>query len=133
MSNQNGAEPQTPPDELPIALAQDPESRSRGPLYDARRSVLQGVYSTKEAAADQLIVAAERIRAEGVRSGDDDVLHQTQQMARTLERAADYLHSHTLDQMSDDATLLVQSKPWQAVVIAFLVGIIFGRSFRRGA
>ena len=42
MSDQNGAEPQTPPDELPIALAQDPESRSRGPLYDARRSVLQG-------------------------------------------------------------------------------------------
>ncbi|MBN1681762.1 MAG: hypothetical protein JW966_15895 [Anaerolineae bacterium] len=101
------------------------------PLREARRTVMHSAYSTKEAAADQLIVTAERIRAEAFKSGDDAAIRQAQQLSRTLERAAVYLHSHTFDQMTGDATVLVQSKPWQAVVIAFLVGIIFGRSFRR--
>ncbi len=48
-----------------------------------------------------------------------------------MERAAVYLHSHTFDQMTGDATLIMRHKPWQAVMIAFLVGVIFGRSFQR--
>jgi len=105
--------------------------RQRTPLRDARRNVLQRVYGMKDGAADQLIVAAERIRAEGFRSGDEYAIRQAQQLSRSLERAAVYLHSHTLDQITGDATLMVQSKPWQAVIIAFLVGVIFDRSFRR--
>ena len=85
----------------------------------------------KDSAANQLITAAERIRAEGYRANDDVALRQAQQLSRNLERAAVYLHSHTFDQMTDDATSMVQTKPWQAVMIAFLVGAIFGRSFRR--
>ena len=76
-------------------------------------------------------MAAERIRAEGFRSDDEYAIRQAQQLSRSLERAAVYLHSHTLAQITGDATLLVQSKPWQAVIIAFLVGVIFDRSFRR--
>ncbi|RPJ01853.1 MAG: hypothetical protein EHM39_02715 [Chloroflexi bacterium] len=101
------------------------------PLRDARRSAVQRVYGIKDAAADQLIVAAERIRSEAFRSGDETAIQQAQQVSRSLERAAVYLHGHTLDQITDDATLMVQSKPWQAVVIAFLVGAIFGRRLRR--
>ncbi|WP_119065249.1 hypothetical protein [Aggregatilinea lenta] len=100
-------------------------------LRDARRSLAQGANASKEAAADQLISAAERLRVEAVKSGDRTVVNQAQQLSRGLERAALYLHGHTLDQITDDATELVQAKPWQAVVIAFLVGIIFGRSFNR--
>mgnify|MGYP000845672465 CR=1 FL=1 len=103
------------------------------PLRDARRAVLQRVYATKETAADQLISAAERIRAEAFRSGDDFTIRQAQQLSRSLERAAVYLHGHTIDQITGDATQAVQSKPWQAVAIAFMVGVIFGRSFRRDA
>ena len=109
----------------------DSVSRQRTPLRDARRNVVQRVYGMKDGAADQLIVAAERIRAEGFRSGDEYAIRQAQQLSRSLERAAVYLHSHTLDQITGDATLMVQSKPWQAVIIAFLVGVIFDRSFRR--
>jgi ElaB/YqjD/DUF883 family membrane-anchored ribosome-binding protein len=101
------------------------------PLRDARRSAIQGVYGIKDTAADQLIVAAERIRAEAFRSGDEMAIRQAQQLSRSLERSAIYLHGHTFDQITGDATLMVQSKPWQAVVIAFLVGVIFGRRFRR--
>ncbi len=104
--------------------------RSRAPLRDARRSMFQRAYSAKETAADQLIAAAEKLRAEAYRGNDPDAVRQAQQVSRSLERAAVYLHSHTFDQMTGDATQMVQSKPWQAVVIAFLVGIIFGRSFR---
>lgn len=106
-------------------------SRPRTPLREARRTLMQGAYTTKESAADQLIAAAERIRSEGYRSGDEYVIQQAQQLSRSLDRAAVYLHSHTFDQMTGDATVLVQSKPWQAVMIAFVLGIIFGRSFRR--
>jgi len=109
----------------------DAGARSWTSLRDAKRSVVQRAYATKEAAADQLIVAAEHIRAEAFRSSDEDAIRQAQQLARSLERAAVYLHGHTFDQMTGDATQIVQSKPWQAVVIAFLVGIIFGRNFRR--
>lgn len=79
-----------------------------------------------------MIVAAERIRAEAFRSGDEYAIRQAQQLSHSLERAAVYLHGHTVDQITDDATEMVQSKPWQAVLIAFLVGVIFGYSFRRG-
>jgi len=103
----------------------------RALLREARRTAIQRVYTIKDSAADQLIGAAERIRAEAFRSGDDDAVRQAQQVSRSLERAAMYLHSHTFDQMTGDATEMVQSKPWQAVMIAFLVGVIFGRSFRR--
>jgi uncharacterized tellurite resistance protein B-like protein len=108
------------------------DNRSYASLRDARRTVMQRAYNTKEGAADQLISAAERIRTEAFKFGDPDTIRQAQQMSRSLERAAVYLHGHTFDQMTGDATLVVRSKPWQAVMIAFLVGVIFGRSFRRG-
>jgi ElaB/YqjD/DUF883 family membrane-anchored ribosome-binding protein len=111
--------------------AQEPGGKSRTPLREARRSVIHRAYTTKETAADQLIGTAERIRAEAYRSGDPDAIRYAQQLSHTMERAAVYLHSHTFDQITGDATLLVQSKPWQAVMIALVVGIIFGRSFRR--
>ncbi len=121
--------------ELPTDLEQsalDSAARPRSSLREARRSVMQRAYATKEAAADQLITTAERIRAEAVRSGDEVALRQANQLARSLERAAVYLHGHTFDQMTGDATQFVQSKPWQAVIIAFLLGAVFGRSLRRG-
>lgn len=109
----------------------DASARTRTPLREARRNVIQRVYATKDSAATQLITAAEHIRAEGFRSGDEVAIRQAQQLSRSLERAAVYLDSHTLDQMGGDATLMVQAKPWQAVIIAFLLGAIFGHSLRQ--
>jgi len=109
------------------------DDRTSTPLREARRGVIKRVYATKDAAADQLITSAERIRAEAFRSNDEDVIRQSQQLTHAMERAAVYLHSHTFDQMTGDATLMVRAKPWQAVVIAFLVGVIFGRSINRDA
>lgn len=109
------------------------ESRYSAPLREARRALIKRAYATKDVAADQLITAAERIRAEAFRSDDEVVIRQAQQVSHAMERAAVYLHGHTFDQMTGDATIMVRAKPWQAVMIAFLVGAIFGRSFRRHA
>ncbi|MBN1202017.1 MAG: hypothetical protein JXJ20_09195 [Anaerolineae bacterium] len=106
-------------------------ARHRTTIRDARRTVMQHAYAAKETAADQLIAAAERVRAEAMHTGDQEMIQQAQTLSRSLERGAIYLHGHTFDQMTGDATQIVQSKPWQAVMIAFLVGAIFGRSFRR--
>lgn len=116
-------------------MAQENEGQDKPwlPLRDARRSAIQRVYGIKDTAANQLIIAAERIRAESFRSGDEMAIRQAQLLSRSLERSALYLHSHTFDQISGDATLVVQSKPWQAVLIAFLVGVIFGRRRRPGS
>lgn len=108
------------------------QSRSSA-LRDFRRAILQSAYTTKETAADQLIAAAERIRAEAFRTEDAYTIGQAQQLSRSMERAAIYLHGHTFDQMTGDARQMVQAKPWQAVMIAFLVGTLFGRTFRHRA
>jgi ElaB/YqjD/DUF883 family membrane-anchored ribosome-binding protein len=100
-------------------------------LRELRRTLMQSAYATKETAADQLISAAERIRAEAYRTDDVYTIRQAQQLSRSLERTAIYLHGHTFDQMTGDARQYVQTKPWQAVMIAFLMGTIFGRMFRR--
>lgn len=110
---------------------QNSTPRASTPLREARRTVIKRAYTTKDVAADQLITSAERIRAEAYRSGDDVVIRQAQQLTSAMERAAVYLHSHTFDQMTGDATVMVRHRPWQAVMIAFLVGVIFGRSFQR--
>ncbi len=111
--------------------AESDANHTGSPLRDARRNVIKHVYAAKDSAADQLIASAERIRAEAFRSDDDVVIRQAQQLTHAMERAAVYLHSHTFDQMTGDATVMVRTRPWQAVMIAFLVGVIFGRSFRR--
>lgn len=108
------------------------EPRSPTAPNEVRHAIIQRAHDSKDAAADQLLAAAERIRAEALKTEDGTVYTQAQQLSRGLERAAVYLHGHTLDQMTDDATELVQSRPWQAVLIAFLVGVIFARSFARG-
>ncbi len=61
-------------------------NRQWSPLRDARRSAVQRVYGIKDTAADQLIVAAERMRSEAFRSGDELAIRQAQQLSRSLER-----------------------------------------------
>jgi len=107
------------------------EVRPVPPLREARRNLIKRAYTAKDAAADQLIASAERIRADAFRSNDDVVIQQAQQLTHSMERAAVYLHGRTFDQMTGDAAVIVRAKPWQAVMIAFLVGVIFGRSFGR--
>jgi hypothetical protein len=92
-------------------MSLDNNNRSRASLREARRSAIQYASNTKTGAADQLIAAAERIRAEAYKFGDPDTIRQAQQMSRSLERAAVYLHGHTFDQITGDATLVVRSKP----------------------
>lgn len=113
------------------AGADEKENRAIPPLREARRNLIKRAYAAKDSAADQLIASAERIRADAFRSNDDVVIRQAQHLTHSMERAAVYLHGHTFDQMTGDATVMVRAKPWQAVMIAFLVGVIFGRSFRR--
>lgn len=119
------------PEEPTVRIVRVQSERPPAPLRDVRRSVLQHIDAAKDTAADGLISAAERVRAEAYRLGDDEALRQAYHLSDYLNRTAVYLHGHTLDQMEGDARQIVRNKPWQAVVIAFVVGIIFGRTFRR--
>lgn len=108
-----------------------PDMRPASSLRDARRSLTHRAQAAKESAADQLIGTAEWLRAEAFRLGDAETIRQAQQVSRRMERTAVYLHGHTFDQITGDARQMVEAKPWQAVFIAFLLGVIFGRTFQR--
>ncbi len=83
-------------------------------------------YTSKEKASDALLSAAETLRREAIKGGNDAMIRQSQQLARGMEKAALYLDSHTLDQMSADASEAVKENVWQSIGIAFIVGLLLG-------
>ena len=78
--------------------------------------------------------AAENIRREALKSGSDDVVRQAHQLARSMEKAALYLDSHTFDQISTDATEVVKANPWESlgigggvIAILLVIGCVYFR------
>lgn len=96
---------------------------------DARRSMRDTAYTTKEKASDALLNAAEAMRQEALKGGSDEMIRQSQQLARGMEKAALYLDSHTLDQMGVDASETVRQNVWQTIGIVFVVGLLLGLLF----
>ena len=99
---------------------------------DARRAMRENAYTVKETASDSLLNAAESIRREALKNGSEEVVRQAHQVARSLEKAALYLDSHTFDQISTDATEVVKQNPWQSVGVVFVLGLLLGMLFGGG-
>ncbi len=97
---------------------------------DLRRTLRSNANGAKEKASDSLIHAAEAIRAEAAKSDNDEVMRQAGSFARSMEKAALYLDSRTLEQLGEDAKEVVRENVWPtlgvAVGIGFLLGLLFG-------
>jgi ElaB/YqjD/DUF883 family membrane-anchored ribosome-binding protein len=93
---------------------------------DASRNMREAAYNVKETASTSLLNAAESIRREAVKGGNEDVVRQAHKLARSMEKAAVYLDSHTFEQIGTDAAETVRENPWQALGLAFIVGLILG-------
>lgn len=69
-----------------------------------------------------------RIRTEMDKTDDmdEDDREKAEEMLQGLEKAANYLEEHDIDDLSEEATESVRRSPWKALAIAFVVGVLFG-------
>ncbi len=97
---------------------------------ETSRSMRESAYNVKETAANSLLSAAENIRREAVKGGNEDMIRQAHRLARSMEKAAVYLDSRTFDQIGEDATETVRDNPWKALSVAFILGLLIGLIMR---
>ena len=101
-------------------------------VNEVRREALARADEVRKEAAKKLNTAAETIRKE-VREADADseAVARADDVARHLERTATYLSNNTIEQIGEDATEVVVENPWRAVLVALVVGFVFGMIMRR--
>lgn len=101
-------------------------------VNEARREALALADDIRKEAAKKLNAAAERIRSEvREKEVDQDGIEKADEVATHLEKTANYLNDHTVEQMSEDATKVVVENPWRAVLIALVIGLVLGMIMRR--
>src|SRR5438876_639988 len=120
--SQVGTEAQKAAENVQQTVAQASTEAWRG-VSDASRNMREAAYGVKESASNSLLGAAESIRREAVKGGNDEVIRQAHKLARSMEKAAVYLDSHTFDQIGTDAAETVRENPWQALSLAFIIGL----------
>jgi ElaB/YqjD/DUF883 family membrane-anchored ribosome-binding protein len=82
--------------------------------------------AVKDAAANSLRSAADNIRQEIKKAKDSDFAPQAEQLARGIEKTAQYLSDNSFEQMGEDVVETVRKNPWRALGLAFFVGMITG-------
>jgi ElaB/YqjD/DUF883 family membrane-anchored ribosome-binding protein len=115
-----------------MATPNGAESTQQVDASEVKREVYAKAEEIRKEAAKKLNAAAENIRKE-VRENDVDAeaIAKADEIADHLEKTAQYLNDHSLEQMGQDATEVVQNNPWQAVLIAFVIGFIVAMLLRR--
>lgn len=100
--------------------AQEVQRQMRQRADDARKEVVR-----------QLNTVADTIRREAREAGaSEDSIVSADDVARTVERAANYLNSRSVDDIGQDATQVVRDNPWRSVGIIFLLGLFVGMILR---
>ncbi len=95
-------------------------------MAEARRAMRENADTAKDKASDALLNAADTIRTEALKGGNDEMIRQAGQLSRGIEKAALYLDSHTLDQIGEEATEMVKQNMWQTLGLAALIGLLLG-------
>ncbi len=82
--------------------------------------------AVKGAAATSLRSAADNIRQEIGKAQNSEFAQQAEQLARGMEKTAQYLNDNSFEQMSEDVVETVRKNPWRALGLAFFLGVITG-------
>ena len=110
-----------------VAVEAEAEASAK-PMADLGRQALKMAEQARKEAAKGLQKAADKVREE-VRSGDDqdeEAIERADQLAGGLERAAFYLKDTSVTEMGEQIEERVKAQPYQALLIALLVGVVFG-------
>lgn len=87
----------------------------------------RGADAARTGLARQLREAATRIREEMAKEEvNDEAREQATRVLERLDGAAEFLETHTIQTMEAEAREAVQERPWQALLIAFIVGLVIG-------
>ncbi|MCB9452353.1 MAG: hypothetical protein H6672_13015 [Anaerolineaceae bacterium] len=123
MSNTNGA----------VSQGEEVTQEIRDDLKEVGREIRQRANDVKDEVVKQLYGAAETIRKEAKESHlEGDGKAAAHEVAKGLEKAANYLHSRSVEKMGDDATRVVRRNPMRAVMTALIVGLILGVLLKGG-
>jgi ElaB/YqjD/DUF883 family membrane-anchored ribosome-binding protein len=101
-------------------------------LHEARRQAIKRAEDAKREAVKQLHNVAGTIRKQ-VREKEtsEEIVANADHIADGLEKAANYLSSHSVEQMGSEATKAVRDNPWQSITIVFIIGLLVGLFLRR--
>lgn len=96
----------------------------REPAYGAQA----GAENVKHGVASGLHTAAQRVREQGTERGQE---RWTSRVAQPLDRSAQYLDTHSLPEISQDASDYVREHPFVSAAGVFTAAFLFGRLLRR--
>ncbi len=91
------------------------------------RKLMQQAEEARSEVVKQLQGAAEKIRQQVQDAGAPGDDTGAEKLAAGLEKAANYLNSHSLEAIGEDAVRVMRRNRWWMLVLALLVGIIIGR------
>jgi ElaB/YqjD/DUF883 family membrane-anchored ribosome-binding protein len=123
MTNTNGAATQ----------AEDVQQEVKEELKEVGREVRKRANDVKDEVVKQLFGAAETIRKEAKEAHlEGEGKSAAYDVAKGLEKAANYLNSRSVEKMGDDATRVVRRNPMRAVMVALIVGLLLGIMLKGG-
>jgi len=126
MADTNGAKEQV------RAQAEEAARRAESELKELRRELRKRAEGVRIEVVKQLHKAAETLRREvRDRKADEEAIANADKLAKGLEKAANYLNTHNIDQMGEEATRAVRNNPWRSVAMVFIVGLLVGLFLRR--
>jgi hypothetical protein len=100
-------------------------------LRELQRTLRHRANDVRKEVVKQLNTGAQTIRREARDSNvGDEAKRNADEIARGLERAANYLNSRSVENMGEEAVRVVRKNPIRTVVIAFAVGALMGIMMR---
>jgi F0F1-type ATP synthase membrane subunit b/b' len=102
-------------------------------LSEISRELREKANEIRKDAVSTLHQAAETIRREARENTEDDGVHKTaDDVATGLEKAANYLNNHSVEDMGAEATQAVKNNPLPALLLVLGIGLIIGLLLRGG-
>lgn len=102
-------------------------------LAELGRELRHRANDIRKETVKQLNNAADSIRKETRESTESTEAHKAaDEVAKGLEKAAQYLNNRSVEEMGLEATRVVRRNPVRVVFITFIVGLLMGMMMRGG-
>ncbi len=118
-------------EDLPVPPPNDPIPTSSDEDSEAASALRQQADSVRLQVVKQLNAAAETIRKEASEADGKGAPRSASEVANSLERAAHYINTHSVEQIGEAAADAARGLPWRTIGMAFIAGLLGGMILRR--
>ncbi len=110
------------------AEAEDAQEKTANSGAELGRKALKLADDARKESAKGLQKAADKLRSEVRDDGDtdEDTIKRVDDIANNLEKTALYLKETTVPEMEQQFQARVKAQPYQALLIAFVIGLVIG-------